>query len=61
MKHVVLGAAGQLGRDLVPRLTGEVVPLTRADADLTDSAALRAVLTQLRPDAVVIPNPHADI
>ena len=28
MKYAVLGAAGQLGRDLCPRLTGDVVPLT---------------------------------
>ena len=29
MKTLVLGSAGQLGRDLVPLLPGEVVPLTR--------------------------------
>ena len=30
MKIAVLGSQGQLGRDLCPRLSGEVVPLTRA-------------------------------
>jgi dTDP-4-dehydrorhamnose reductase len=50
---VVLGAPGQLGRDLVPRLGGEVIPLGRANADLTDAAALRSKLTALRPDVVV--------
>jgi dTDP-4-dehydrorhamnose reductase len=53
MCTVVLGAPGQLGRDLVPRLGGEVVPLGRADVDITDSAALRSKLTALRPDVVV--------
>lgn len=53
MRTVVLGAPGQLGRDLCPRLEGEVIPLARADVDLTDSAALRARLTELRPAIVV--------
>lgn len=53
MRTVVFGAPGQLGRDLVPRLPGEVVPLGRADVDLADPARLRARLTELRPTAVV--------
>ena len=53
MKYVVIGSAGQLGRDLGPRLSGEVVPLTRERADLTRPESLRAVLTELRPDVVV--------
>ena len=53
MKYAVLGAAGQLGRDLCPRLPGDVVPLTRVQADLTQPDTLRAALTQLRPDVVV--------
>jgi dTDP-4-dehydrorhamnose reductase len=53
MRTVVLGAPGQLGRDLVPRLSGEVIPLGRADVDLADAPALRARLTALRPDVVV--------
>jgi dTDP-4-dehydrorhamnose reductase len=53
MRYVVLGAAGQLGRDLCPRLPGEVVPLTREQADLTHPETLRAALADLRPDAVV--------
>lgn len=52
-KYVVLGAAGQLGRDLCARLPGQAVPLTRADADLTDAAGLRAKLTELRPEVVI--------
>jgi dTDP-4-dehydrorhamnose reductase len=53
MRTVVLGAPGQLGRDLCPRLAGDVIPLGRADADLTDAAGVRTKLTALRPDVVV--------
>jgi dTDP-4-dehydrorhamnose reductase len=53
VKYAVLGAAGQLGRDLCPRLAGEVTALTREQADLTRPDALRAVLHELRPDIVV--------
>ena len=53
MRCVVLGAGGQLGGDLVPRLPGEVVPLTRAGADLTRPGPLRDTLRELRPDVVV--------
>jgi dTDP-4-dehydrorhamnose reductase len=53
MRYAVIGAAGQLGRDLCPRLTGEVVPLDRSRADLTNPDLLRATLTALRPDVVI--------
>jgi dTDP-4-dehydrorhamnose reductase len=53
MKFAVIGAAGQMGRDLCPRLTGEVVPLDRSRADLTKPELLRATLSELRPDVVV--------
>ena len=53
MRTAVLGARGQLGSDLCQRLRGEVIPLNRADVELTDSAKLRQVLTDLRPDVVV--------
>src|SRR5713226_7936904 len=53
MKYAVLGAAGQLGRDLCPRLPGEVIPLGRDRVDLTNPALLRSTLTDLHPDVVV--------
>jgi len=53
MRFAVLGAAGQLGRDLCPRLPGEVIPLGRDRADLVDPALLRSTLTNLRPDVFV--------
>ncbi len=55
MKIAVLGAAGQLGRDLCPRLAalGEVVPLSRADIDLTKSEAIVFSVATLRADVFV--------
>ena len=53
-KVVVFGSAGQLGRDLCPRLPGEVTALTRADVDLTNPEAPRAMLEKLRPDLVIM-------
>ncbi len=53
MRYAVLGSAGQLGRDLCPRLAGDVVPLTRERADLTRPELLRATLIELRPEVVV--------
>jgi dTDP-4-dehydrorhamnose reductase len=53
LRYAVLGAAGQLGRDLCPQLPGEVVPLTREHADLTRPDALQTTLAALRPDVVI--------
>jgi dTDP-4-dehydrorhamnose reductase len=53
MRFAVLGALGQLGRDLCPRLSGEVIPLGRADVDLVKPGAVRQFFEQLRPDVVV--------
>jgi dTDP-4-dehydrorhamnose reductase len=53
MRYVILGAGGQLGRDLGPRLAEEVIPLTRELADLTYPQTLRTALAELRPDVVV--------
>ena len=53
MRYAVLGAAGQLGRDLCPRLPGEVVALARDRAELTRAEALRAALEEVAPDVVI--------
>jgi dTDP-4-dehydrorhamnose reductase len=53
MRYAVIGAAGQLGHDLCPRLPGEVIPLGRDRADLTRPEQVRATLNELRPDIVV--------
>lgn len=53
MRIAVLGSAGQLGRDLVPRLRGEVIPLTRADIDLSGPTAAPRWLMNHKPDVLV--------
>src|SRR5262249_39271488 len=56
VRYAVLGAAGQLGRDMCPRLLGDVVALSRSGspaADLTRPESLRAALDEVRPDVVL--------
>lgn len=53
MRTVVLGANGQLGRELCTLLGPDAVPLNRQDLDLTDPAAAKAVLAQHRSDLVI--------
>lgn len=53
MRIAVLGAAGQLGRDLVPRLAGEAVPLARADLDLARPDTIAPTLDRVRPAVLV--------
>src|SRR4029079_6970645 len=45
----------QLGAAVVHefRAVGEVVPITRKDADVTDAAALTAAVERARPDVIV--------
>jgi dTDP-4-dehydrorhamnose reductase len=53
MKYAVIGAAGQLGRDLVPRLAGDVIALTRTQADLLQPDLLKTTLASAKPDVVI--------
>lgn len=55
MRIAVLGAAGQLGRDLCPRLArlGDVVPLSRADIDLENEYTIAPAVAAVRPDVFV--------
>lgn len=56
MRFAVLGAAGQLGRDLCPRLPGEVIPLSRTGTPTVDLArpeSLRSHFDDVRPDVVI--------
>jgi dTDP-4-dehydrorhamnose reductase len=53
MRIAVLGAAGQLGRDLCSRLPGEVAPLTRAAIDLSEPKNISSVISDLRIDALI--------
>ena len=54
-RWLVTGAAGMLGRDLTALLDAageEFAALTRAELDITDAAAARAVVATARPTAV---------
>ena len=54
MRVVIVGAAGQLGRELAQLLRGgDLVCLTRVDLDLHDPAAVTARLVALAPAVVV--------
>jgi dTDP-4-dehydrorhamnose reductase len=53
MRIVVIGANGQLGRDLVPRLSGEVIPFTRDNLDLANPGSIVPALDAHMPDVVV--------
>lgn len=49
----VTGANGQVGRALVALLGSRALPLTRAEADLSQPDTLAQVLDALQPDAVI--------
>lgn len=55
LRLLILGAGGQLGRELTRSLAplGEVIALTRQDADLTDLVRLPEIVRQQRPDVLV--------
>lgn len=53
MRIAVLGAAGQLGQDLCPRLPGEVIPLARDTLDLAHPDRIPAIVAALRSDVFV--------
>ena len=56
MRVLVLGAGGQLGRDLVPQLRSaghEVLALARGELDIADEGALAGLLRQSPFDRVV--------
>jgi dTDP-4-dehydrorhamnose reductase len=56
MHLLVTGAAGMLGHDVTTaaaRAGHEVTPLSRRELDVTDAAAVRAIVAAARPDAVV--------
>jgi dTDP-4-dehydrorhamnose reductase len=53
MRCVILGAKGQLGRDLCPLLGQDVVPLSRAELDLSSPAQTKAVLESHHPELVI--------
>src|SRR5580658_4992220 len=63
MRVAITGAAGLFGQGLVAAFSTrhEVFPLTRAEADITDAEAIRAVLERISPNLVVHPAGIPDI
>ena len=55
MKILIIGANGQLGRELQRTVPSEwgVTAIDTADCDITDSAAVATLIEGLRPDVVV--------
>ncbi len=53
MRIALIGAAGQLGTDLQRQLSGDVVPLTHADVEVTQPDSIQVMLDRVRPDMVV--------
>ena len=56
MRIALIGAAGQLGSDLWPRLQAaghDVLPLGHADIEITDAARVASVLEPLQPQFVI--------
>ena len=51
MRAIVTGAGGLVGRAMVKRLRG--VALTHSDLDITDAAAVRRMMTKLKPEIIV--------
>jgi dTDP-4-dehydrorhamnose reductase len=53
VKYLVLGAFGQLGRAICPRLEGEVIELRRVQADLARPETVVRSLLAARPEVVI--------
>ena len=53
MRIALIGATGQLGTDLHRQLSGEVVPLTHAEIEVTQPDSIHAMLNRVQPEMVV--------
>lgn len=56
MRIALIGAAGQLGSDLLPRLQAsghDVLPLGHADVEITDASRVASILEPLQPQFVI--------
>jgi dTDP-4-dehydrorhamnose reductase len=53
MRWMILGAAGQLGRELTNRLGHLAIPITRAEADLSLPENIEKVLDKFKPGGVI--------
>lgn len=54
MKIIVLGANGQLGRDLLRTLKGnEIIPLTHNDVEVSDFNSVSSIIKKYNPQVVI--------
>jgi len=53
MRVAILGATGQLGRDLCSRLAGDVIPLSRAEMDLANTQSIGGTVAHLGAHVIV--------
>ena len=53
MRILLLGANGQLARDLAPVLPGNVIAFTRAELDLAQTETISLKIAEVKPDVVV--------
>ena len=53
MRIAIIGAFGQLGSDLVPRLGNQAIPIGHADVEITDPASIANALDNARPTHVI--------
>lgn len=53
MRAAIIGAKGQLGRDLVARLGKQAIPMDHSTIDITDPTSVWNVLDHERPDTVI--------
>jgi dTDP-4-dehydrorhamnose reductase len=63
MKILLTGKHGQVGFELQRSLAplGEIVPVDQHDCDLSDVAAIRRLVQQVRPDVIVNPAAHTAV
>ena len=62
MRILIIGSGGTLGRDLVRQWTeDEVIPATSRDADIRDIRQVRQLVTQARPDWIVLTAAYTDV
>ncbi|NQV28151.1 MAG: dTDP-4-dehydrorhamnose reductase [Rhodopirellula sp.] len=53
MTTAVIGASGQLGTDLPKFLGGDVVPISHAEIELTDTNSINTCLNHIQPGVVI--------
>jgi dTDP-4-dehydrorhamnose reductase len=62
MKVLILGATGLLGKALVPEWTGdEVVGMGSRDVDIRDAGRVRVVVSEVRPDWIVLAAAYTNV